>query len=259
MLEELTFALEEQQLHVELKTREYHLYYRVQSGDGAMGEWQLLESGRRWLRRLEKLHLTFWRAHYESAEEVLVHHRWQLFFRDTKVGARKCAGDAAYPEAWPAFIDLLNEIPGVEIVRVKQLEQVSLVLNDVMQNPGGNIYLPKKKTIQLTEKLVINRGKHLLVFTRHKHGIGTERHAFDSVRNVPLLLDRIARHAAGFTVQPDSLLDDYLPKVEWRLLWRDGSEEAGSYALKKQEMPPEWEAFIHEIEQFTGNVRGYIF
>lgn len=219
----------------------------------------MLEGGRRWLRRLEKLHLTFWRAHYTAEEEVLVHHPWSLTFKDSKVGVRKCEGDAAYPENWPVFIDLLNEIPDVEIVRVKQLEQVSLILSDTMQNPGGNIYLPKKKTIQLTEKLVINRGKHLLVFTRHKHGIGTERHAFDSVRNVPLLLDRIARHAAGFTVQSDSLMDDYLPRIEWRLLWRDGSEQAGSYVLKEQEMPEAWENFIHEIELFTGNVRGHIF
>lgn len=259
MLEQLTFVLETLHLQVEIKTKDYQLYYQVQIGDGEKSEPQVLEGGRRWLRRLEKVRLGFWRAHYEPAEETLVHDRWQLTFRDTKIGARKCKGDAAYPETWAAFIDLMNEIPGVEIVRVKQLEQVSLILHDTMQNPGGNVYLPKKKIIELTEKLVINRGKHLLVFTRHKHGIGTERHAFDSARNVPLLLDRIAMHAADFTMQADSLMDDYLPRVEWQFIWRDGTEDAGSYVLKNNEMPASWESFIHEIELFTGNVRGHIF
>lgn len=259
MLEQLTFVFDALQLRVDIKTKDYQLYYQVQIGDGEKTEPQILTGGRRWLRRLEKVHLGFWRAHYEPEEPTDVHDRWQVSFRDTKIGARKSKGDAAYPDTWAAFIDLMNEIPGVEIVRVKQLEQVSLILHDTLQNPGGNVYLPKKRTIELTEKLVIHRGKHLLVFTRHKHGIGTERHAFDSTRNVPLLLDRIASHAAEFTAQPDSLMDDFLPRVEWQFLWRDGSEDSGSYILKNQEMPAAWESFMHEIELFTGNVRGAIF
>ena len=147
----------------------------------------------------------------------------------------------------------------MEIHKVRQLEQVSLILQDTMVNPGGSIYLPKQGQLTLTEKLIINRGKHILVFTRHKQGLGTERHAFDSIRNVPLLLERIAEHAAEFHIQQDGLTDDFLPQVEWKLIWHDGTEDSGSYTLKGTEMPESWKNFIQEIERFTGNVRGRLF
>ena len=155
--------------------------------------------------------------------------------------------------------ELNDEIPGVEINRVRQLEQVALILHDTMDNPRGNIYLPKSKKISLVEKLIINRGKHILVFTRHKQGLGTERHAFDSVRNVPLLLERIAEHAAEWQVQQDGVTDDFLPRVEWTLSWRDGSEDTGCYVLRGDAMPEAWKNFMEEIGNFTGNVRGRIF
>ena len=209
-------------------------------------------------RRLEKLRLGTWRASYQPETPPAVHRLWRLAFKDSTV-QRRIVGDQAYPGSWAAFIDLLNEIPGVDIHKVRQLEQVSLILQDTMVNPGGSIYLPKQGQLALTEKLIINRGKHILVFTRHKQGIGTERHAFDSARNVPLLLERIAEHAAAFQTQQDGLTDDFLPQVEWKLVWHDGTEESGSYTLKGEEMPETWKDFIHEIELFTGNVRGRLF
>ena len=142
---------------------------------------------------------------------------------------------------------------------MRQLEQVALILHDTMDNPRGSIYLPKQKRISLVEKLIINRGKHILVFTRHKQGLGTERHAFDSVRNVPLLLERIAEHAAEWQVQQDGVTDDFLPRVEWKLSWRDGSEDTGCYVLRGDAMPEAWKNFMEEIGKFTGNVRGRIF
>lgn len=260
MLEQLNFVLEEK-LTVELKVKEHQLYYRVKLGAGeeALPAWTLMEGGRRWLRRLEKVHFGSWRANYKNENKLLPQRLWRLTVRDTKFGLRRVTGDQAYPDEWAAFIDLMNEVPGVSILRVRQLEQVSLILHDKMNNPGGNIYLPKQSQLDLTEKLIINRGKHILVFTRHKQGVGTERHAYDSARNVPILLARIAEHAADFRIQQDGLADDYLPQVEWKLLWRDGTEDAGSYSLKGQEMPEAWRRFMHEIELFTGNVRGHIF
>ena len=258
MLEELKFSLEEMNLQVDIEVRERQLYYKVSQGE-VKGDFALLEGGRRWLRRLEKLHLSAWRASYQPPVPPAVHSLWRLYFKDSKLGARRIVGDNAHPGSWAAFIDLLNEIPGVEIHRVRQLEQVALILHDTIENPGGSIYLPKQKKIGLTEKLIINRGKHILVFTRHKQGLGTERHAFDSVRNVPLLLERIGEHAAEWKAQQDGVTDDFLPRVEWKLSWRDGSEDKGSYTLRGEAMPDEWKAFMEEIERFTGNVRGRIF
>ena len=234
LLEQLCFEIEDMNLKVELAVRERQLCYRV--GDG---EFAVLDGGRRWLRRLEKLgmrgpygfyeatldsclrehlarlprleklHLGAWRASYQPPIPPERHSLWRLAFKDSKLGQRRIVGDNAHPGSWAAFIDLMNEIPGVEINRVRQLEQVALILHDTMDNPRGNIYLPKSKKISLVEKLIINRGKHILVFTRHKQGLGTERHAFDSVRNVPLLLERIAEHAAEWQVQQDGVTDDF--------------------------------------------------
>ena len=214
LLEQLTFTLEENKLKVVLLTKERQLYYQVeQDGQLLTAAPVVLEGGRRWLRRLEKLHLGTWRASYQPKMPPVVHKLWRLAFKDSKLGQRRIVGDQAYPGTWAAFIDLLNEIPSVEIHKVRQLEQVSLILQDTMVNPGGSIYLPKQGQLTLTEKLIINRGKHILVFTRHKQGLGTERHAFDSIRNVPLLLERIAEHAAEFHIQQDGLTDDFLPQV----------------------------------------------
>ncbi|SFW32365.1 hypothetical protein [Selenomonas ruminantium] len=254
MLEQLCFEIEDMNLKVELAVRERQLCYRV--GDG---EFAVLDGGRRWLRRLEKLHLGAWRASYQPPVPPERHSLWRLSFKDSKLGMRRIVGDNAHPGSWAAFIDLMNEIPGVEINRVRQLEQVALILHDTMDNPRGNIYLPKSKKISLVEKLIINRGKHILVFTRHKQGLGTERHAFDSVRNVPLLLERIAEHAAEWQVQQDGVTDDFLPRVEWKLSWRDGSEDTGCYVLRGDAMPEPWKNFMEEIGKFTGNVRGRIF
>ena len=260
LLEQLTFTLEENELKIVLLTKERQLYYQVElAGQKLTEKPEGLEGGRRWLRRLEKLHLGTWRASYQPETPPAVHKLWRLAFKDSKLGQRRIVGDQAYPGTWAAFIDLLNEIPGVEIHKVRQLEQVSLILQDTMVNPGGSIYLPKQGQLTLTEKLIINRGKHILVFTRHKQGLGTERHAFDSARNVPLLLERIAAHAAAFQTQQDGLTEDFLPQVEWKLIWHDGTEESGSYTLKGDEMPETWKDFIHEIELFTGNVRGRLF
>ncbi|MGN8833002.1 hypothetical protein ACTQV0_11475 [Selenomonas montiformis] len=259
MLEKLTFISEEYKLKVELTVRNRQLYYQVQHGEEQMPDPEMMDGGRRWLRRLERIHLDSWRASYQPEVPPAVHKLWRLAFKDSRTGARRIVGDQAYPGSWAAFIDLMNEVPGVALHRVRQLEQVSLLLQDTMDNPGGTIYLPRQKKLALTEKLVINRGKHLLLFTRHKQGLGTERHAYDSVRNVPLLLERIAAHAAEFGGQSDSLADDFLPRVEWKLIWHDGTENSGSYTLRGEEMPESWKAFIQEIEWFTGNVRGRIF
>ena len=54
----------------------------------------------------------------------------------------------------------------------------------------GNPYAPRAAGGTLVEKIAISRGKHILILTRHKQGFGTERHAFDSIRNIPILLKR---------------------------------------------------------------------
>lgn len=258
MLEKLNFTYDEYKLKIELELRDRQLFYRVQHGD-TPAEFAVLDGGRRFLRRMEKIHLENWRASYQPEVPPETHSLWRLGFVSKKFGRRRIVGDQAYPGGWASFIDLINELPGVEIHKVRQLEQVSIILHDTMENPGTNIYLPKQKQIPLTEKLIINRGKHILIFTRHKQGLGTERHAFDSVRNVPLLLERIGAAAAEFCAQSDSLVDDYSAQVEWRFTWHDGTEDHGSYTMKGEQMPDAWKAFIEEIEKFTGNVRGRLF
>lgn len=110
-----------------------------------MPEPEMMDGGRRWLRRMERIHLDSWRASYQPEVPPAAHKLWRLAFRDSRTGARRIVGDQAYPGSWAAFIDLMNEVPGVALHRVRQLEQVSLLLQDTMDNPGGTIYLPRQK------------------------------------------------------------------------------------------------------------------
>ena len=91
MLEQLCFEIEDMNLKVELAVRERQLCYRV--GDG---EFAVLEGGRRWLRRLEKLHLGSWRASYQPPVPPAVHSLWRLYFKDSKLGARTISMKEAY-------------------------------------------------------------------------------------------------------------------------------------------------------------------
>lgn len=190
MLERLKFHMEEQSLTamVAVKNRQVHVAcYHGEAPETI--PWRVLESGRRFLRRLERVHITAWKKRYEAEAEEDRVSSWELSLVADGV-KRRITGDC-YPENWPAFVDVMNELPGVAIPKVHQVEQLAMVYEGALAPVMGNPYAPHQAGGTLVEKLAINRGKHILILTRHKQGFGAERHAFDSIRNIPILLKRV--------------------------------------------------------------------
>lgn len=189
MLERLKLYMEEQSLTaiVAVKNREVRLAcYHGEAPEPL--PWRVLESGRRFLRRLERVHITAWKKRYaaETDDDRVAPWTIDLIADGVK---RRISGDA-YPENWPAFVDVMNELPGVALPKIHQVEQLTLLYEGALAPVAGNPYAPRAAGGTLVEKIAISRGKHILILTRHKQGFGTERHAFDSIRNIPILLKR---------------------------------------------------------------------
>lgn len=190
MLERLKLHLEEQSLTavVAVKSREVRL--SCYHGEPPLElSWRTIESGRRFLRRLERVHVMAWKKRYaaESDEDRVAPWSLDLIADGVK---RRITGDA-YPENWPAFVDVMNELPGVALPKIHQVEQLTLLYEGALAPVPGNPYAARVAGGKLVEKIAISRGKHILILTRHKQGFGTERHAFDSIRNIPILLKRV--------------------------------------------------------------------
>ena len=114
MLERLKLQMEEQSLTaiVAVKNREVRLAcYHGEAPEPL--PWRVLESGRRFLRRLERVHITAWMKRYAAEAEDDHVAPWTIDLIADGV-KRRISGDA-YPENWPAFVDVMNELPGVAL------------------------------------------------------------------------------------------------------------------------------------------------
>ena len=190
MLERLKLQMEEQSLTaiVAVKNREVRLAcYHGEAPEPL--PWRVLESGRRFLRRLERVHITAWKKRYAAEAEDDHVAPWTIDLIADGV-KRRISGDA-YPENWPAFVDVMNELPGVALPKIHQVEQLTLLYEGALAPVVGNPYAPRAAGGTLVEQIAISRGKPILILTRHKQGFGTARHAFDSIRNIPILLKRV--------------------------------------------------------------------
>ena len=182
MLERLKLHLEEQSLTaiVAVKSREVRL--SCYHGEPPLElSWRTIESGRRFLRRLERVHVMAWKKRYaaESDEDRVAPWSLDLIADGVK---RRITGDA-YPENWPAFVDVMNELPGVALPKIHQVEQLTLLYEGALAPVPGNPYAARVAGGKLVEKIAISRGKHILILTRHKQGFGTERPAVDAIRS----------------------------------------------------------------------------
>ena len=257
LLERLRFTMEEQALTVEVAVRNRKVLFASWHGEAPADglAFRVLENGRRFLRRLEKIHLLQWKKAYapDSLEEAVK--PWQLLlFAD---GVRRVIKGSAYPENWAAFVDVMNALPGVAIPKVNQVEQLQIFYEGALMPVPGNVYAPRQSGGKLLEKLVVNRGKHILVLTRHKQGFGTERHAFDSLRNVPLLLKRVEAPLAELSALADvpaRRQADAAERLEVRFVRRTGEE----YLLRfgaRHHWPECLRALLREIAVLTYDVK----
>ncbi len=250
LLERLNFLLEEQALRVAVEVRNRKVFYATHHGELKEGElwtplWKELPSGRRWLRHLEGVRISQWKKRYAAETPEDAAENWKLSLRVD--GQKRLITGNTYPENWASFVDVMNELPGVAMPKVNQVELLQLVYQTMLPPQQVSVYGPQFKSGALIEKLVINRGKHLLVLTRHKQGFGTERHAFDSIRNVPLLLKRTDAALAeltGMSSQP--LHADDKEHIALRIVRRTGEETLLQFGAREH-WPACLEALLSEV------------
>lgn len=257
MLERLKLYMEEQSLTaiVAVKNREVRLAcYHGEAPEPL--PWRVLESGRRFLRRLERVHITAWKKRYaaETDDDRVAPWTIDLIADGVK---RRISGDA-YPENWPAFVDVMNELPGVALPKIHQVEQLTLLYEGALAPVAGNPYAPRAAGGTLVEKIAISRGKHILILTRHKQGFGTERHAFDSVRNVPLLLKRVDASLSALSALPEQPGGRFSEmageRLELRLMRRTGEECQLIFGVRST-WPDCLRALLREITVLTYDVK----
>ena len=258
MLERLNFEMEEQALAAAVVVRGRQVFFACWHGEAPAGgpSWRPLENGRRFLRRLERVHLSQWKKSYraESPEDAVS--PWQLSLSDG--GVRRVIKGNAYPENWAAFVDVMNELPGLALPKVNQVEVLQLLYEGALAPVPGNVYAPRQSGGTLVEKLVVNRGKHILILTRHKQGFGTERHAFDSVRNVPLLLKRVDASLSALSALPEQPGGRFSERdgerLELRLMRRTGEERRLLFGARST-WPECLRALLREITVLTYDVK----
>lgn len=258
MLERLNFEMEEQALAAAVVVRGRQVFFACWHGEAPAGgpSWRPLENGRRFLRRLERVHFSQWKKSYraESPEDAVS--PWQLSLSDG--GVRRVIKGNAYPENWAAFVDVMNELPGLALPKVNQVEVLQLLYEGALAPVPGNVYAPRQSGGTLVEKLVVNRGKHILILTRHKQGFGTERHAFDSVRNVPLLLKRVDASLSALSALPEQPGGRFSERdgerLELRFMRRTGEERQLIFGARST-WPECLRALLREITVLTYDVK----
>ena len=258
MLERLNFEMEEQALAAAVVVRGRQVFFACWHGEAPAGgpSWRPLENGRRFLRRLERVHLSQWKKSYraESPEDAVS--PWQLSLSDG--GVRRVIKGNAYPENWAAFVDVMNELPGLALPKVNQVEVLQLLYEGALAPVPGNVYAPRQSGGTLVEKLVVNRGKHILILTRHKQGFGTERHAFDSVLNVPLLLKRVDASLSALSALPEQPGGRFSERdgerLELRFMRRTGEERQLIFGARST-WPECLRALLREITVLTYDVK----
>ena len=151
-----------------------------------------LPSGRRWLRKLDKLAIAQrWRSRFVAEAPLTADTKWQLLYKEQGKSARHITGLGAFPENWASFLDCLNELPDVAIRQENHLEHIRFLLIEKVPVITGR----KKTIVELREKLVIDRRKRMILYNRHKEDFGTERHAYELPKAVSQLLDELDKQA----------------------------------------------------------------
>lgn len=217
-----------------------------------------LPSGRRWLRKLDKLAIAQrWRSHFVAETPLSADTKWQLLYKEQGKSARHIKGEGAFPDNWSSFLDCLNELPGVSIQQGNHLEHIRFLLIEKVPVITGR----KKTVVELREKLVIDRRKRMILYNRHKEDFGTERHAYELPKAVSRLLDaldqpeefeqRLHVHCIGSTFEGARLI------VRWQ---RHDRLEAGlTCHYDAQDMPADWPLFLRMLHEAMGGIRGRFF
>ena len=268
MLDRLKFHMEEQSLTAVVAVKNRQVHFACYHGEAPEKiAWRVLENGRRFLRHLERVRITAWKKRYAAETDEERVSPWELSFIVDGV-KRRITGDA-YPENWPSFVDVMNELPGVAIPKIHQVETLSIVYEGALAPVAGNAYAPRLAGGTLVEKLAIHRGKHILILTRHKQGFGTERHAFDSIRNIPILLKRVdpslteltalagQQAAAGKRVHADEENGKPQEQIAIKFVRRTGEESSLAFGPRST-WPECLKSLLAEISILTYDVKSVL-
>lgn len=217
-----------------------------------------LPSGRRWLRKLDKLAIAQrWRSHFRADEPLAADTKWTLLYKEIGRPARHIEGSGAFPENWATFIDCLNDLPDVSIRQENHLEQIRFLLIETVPFRQGR----KQTMIELREKLVLDRRKRMILYNRHKEDFGTERHAYEMPQSVSRLLDALD-HGGLFetrikarNLKPDEKSAHLV--IHWQ---RHDRLEAGcSCHYDAEDMPENWGVFLAALHEAMGGIHGRFF
>lgn len=268
MLDRLKFHMEEQSLTAVVAVKNRQVHFACFHGEAPEKiAWRVLENGRRFLRHLERVRITAWKKRYAAETDEERVSPWELSFIVDGV-KRRITGDA-YPENWPSFVDVMNELPGVAIPKIHQVETLSIVYEGALAPVAGNAYAPRLAGGTLVEKLAIHRGKHILILTRHKQGFGTERHAFDSIRNIPILLKRVdpslteltalaeKQAAVGKRAQVDEESGKPQEHIDIKFVRRTGEESSLAFGPRST-WPDCLKSLLAEISILTYDVKSVL-
>lgn len=268
MLDRLKFHMEEQSLTAVVAVKNRQVHFACYHGEAPEKiAWRVLENGRRFLRHLERVRITAWKKRYAAETDEERVSPWELSFIVDGV-KRRITGET-YPENWPSFVDVMNELPGVAIPKIHQVETLSIVYEGALAPVAGNAYAPRLAGGTLVEKLAIHRGKHILILTRHKQGFGTERHAFDSIRNIPILLKRVdpslteltalagQQAAAGKRVHADEENGKPQEQIAIKFVRRKGEESSLAFGPRST-WPDCLKSLLAEISILTYDVKSVL-
>ncbi len=217
-----------------------------------------LPSGRRWLRKLDKLAIAQrWRSRFLAEQPLSADTEWTLLYKELGKPARHIMGRGAFPENWATFIDCLNELPNVAIRQENHLEYVRFLLIETVPVKQGR----KQTVVELREKLVLDRRKRMILYNRHKEDFGTERHAYELPQSVSRLLDELDKLAPFESRLTARNLKEEDKSAHLVVRWqRHDRLEAGlSCHYDAEDMPADWAEFLHDLHTVMGGIHGRFF
>ena len=217
-----------------------------------------LPSGRRWLRKLDKLAIAQrWRSRFVAETPLAADTKWQLLYKEQGKNARHITGLGAFPENWASFLDCLNELPDVAIRQENHLEHIRFLLIEKVPVITGR----KKTIVELREKLVIDRRKRMILYNRHKEDFGTERHAYELPKAVSQLLDALDKPEPFEQRLHVRCIDgsDTGARIIVRWQRHDRLEAGLTCRYDAQDMPLDWPLFLRMLHEAMGGIRGRFF
>lgn len=263
MLERLSFILggpltaDRWQVEAVVKDRKVYVgcrrcFAEQEPQDGQELPKEELPSGRRWLRKLEKLGIQRWRSRFVPEEPARADTQWTLLYKEEGKPQRHITGRGAYPDNWASFIDWLNELPGAAIRQENHLESVRFSLYEEVPLKAGGRKIP------IREKLALDRRRRVIIYNRHKQELGTERHAYEVPRAIIRLLDMLDRTQHLEDKWPAECGEEG-PKLEVRLTRHDGTETVIRCRYVPAELPENWPEFLAEVQRIMGGIGGRFF